>query len=122
MPIIRGKRSSIFVIGAVADAQAEERLPQDWQLAPLLCRYWNKKGLKIFSYAIQIGPIKAVKRDYSQIRKNLVGSPDPEAAILMEQLIDKMRSEKDSVGGIIETQIWSTSWTGRTCFDKPMHY
>ena len=79
----------------------------------------EQKGVKIFSYAIQIGPIKAVKRDYSQIRKNLVGSPDPEAAILMEQLIDKMRSEKDSVGGIIETQITGVPvGLGEPVFDK----
>lgn len=60
------------------------------------------KGVTLQAYTIQIGSIVAKKRDLSQITKNKVSTVDAEAALLMEQLIERVREEQDSVGGIIE--------------------
>ncbi len=65
----------------------------------------KQKGVSIRAFVTQIGPIKAQKRDFSVITKNLVSCPDMEAASQMESLIDDIREKNDSVGGIIECHI-----------------
>ncbi len=79
----------------------------------------EKKGIHIQAYTISIGNILAHKRDYDEIACNPVSAPDAEAAILMEQLIERMREEQDSVGGVIECRITGLpSGLGEPVFDK----
>lgn len=77
------------------------------------------KGITIEAYTIQIGSVVAKERDYTQIRKNRVSCPDSQAAKEMENLIEQMRSEGDSVGGIIECRIKGVPpGLGEPVFDK----
>ena len=79
----------------------------------------EKKGIDITAYTISIGEISTEKRDIDQVARNLVGAPDAEAAVLMEQLIERMREENDSVGGVIECQVTGLPvGLGEPVFDK----
>lgn len=77
------------------------------------------KGITIIAYCIQIGGIKALQRDLSLVGKNLVSAPDSQAAILMEQEIEKARGMGDSVGGIVECMVNGLPiGLGEPVFDK----
>ncbi len=65
----------------------------------------QERGINITAYALEIAGIRAQTIDHSQIEKNSVRSPDPEAAARMEEAILAARAEKDSVGGIVQLEI-----------------
>ena len=62
-------------------------------------------GISVQAYTSQVGNI-ALERDYklydlSQTETNVVRCPDPEKAAQMEALIAEVKSEGDTIGGII---------------------
>ena len=62
-------------------------------------------GISVQAYTSQVGNI-ALERDYklydlSQTETNVVRCPDPEIAAQMEALIAEVKSEGDTIGGII---------------------
>jgi len=63
-------------------------------------------GVEILAYTVQIGDIKAKNKSIEEIKaeidNNLVRCGDLEAAKKMVELIEKVKEEGDSVGGIIE--------------------
>ena len=63
-------------------------------------------GVEILAYTVQIGDIKAKNMSIEEIKvgikENLVRCGDPEAAKKMVELVEKVKKEGDSVGGIIE--------------------
>lgn len=64
-------------------------------------------GVKFTTYAKQIGPyeIDMAKFDASNIEGDLLKMPDKETSEKAQAYLDKVRSECDSVGGIIECRI-----------------
>lgn len=62
--------------------------------------------IEILAHTTEIGGIKAIARDYDEIRKNApanaVHCSNPQTAEVMVQAIEKARQEGDSLGGIIE--------------------
>lgn len=65
----------------------------------------KKMGISIYAYTSQVGEI-ALERDYKKydpalIEQNNVRCPDPEKAQQMEQLIAEVKTEGDTIGGII---------------------
>ena len=65
----------------------------------------KQKGISIQAYTSQVGNI-ALERDYhrydlSLTETNAVRCPDPEKAAEMEALIEQMKAEGDTIGGII---------------------
>ncbi len=62
----------------------------------------NKEGITTIGYVKQVGDIVAEKMDFNEIENNPVRCPDPEKAKEMIDLIDKVRREKDSIGGVVE--------------------
>jgi len=76
-------------------------------IAKKLLRQWEK--IEIVAYVKQIydlvGEIDPKKVKLSQVEKNPVRCPDPQAAQKMFELIDKTRKEGDSLGGIVECVI-----------------
>ena len=59
-------------------------------------------GVRVVGGTVAVGDVTAGARDWSQAEANPVRCPDAGAAVLMQQLIESVRDEKDSVGGIVE--------------------
>ncbi|HKQ56802.1 MAG TPA: chorismate synthase, partial [Candidatus Eisenbacteria bacterium] len=59
-------------------------------------------GVTVVGGTVQVGEIKAVRRDWAETEKNLVRCPDAMAAREMTALITRARDAKDSVGGVVE--------------------
>ncbi len=83
-----GGRSSAreTAVRVAAGAIARKIIPEIW----------------ITGYTIQIGDIKIENFDETEIENNIVRAPDAVAAAKMIALIDQVRKEGDSVGGIVE--------------------
>jgi len=79
----------------------------------------QKYATNIVAYTLAIGDVYAQKRDFNVIEKNIVRSPDLDAAQLMIEKIEQAKKEKDSVGGIIEAVIKRCpAGIGEPVFDK----
>ncbi len=61
-------------------------------------------GITIFAGTVQVGEVIAHKRNWDEAN-NALTCPDREAAVAMAALIEEVRSEKDSIGGIIECRV-----------------
>ncbi len=64
-----------------------------------------QRGIEIRAFSREIAGVRANTIDYDAIEKNPVRSPDPEAALEMEQAIIDAKEQDDSVGGIIQVEI-----------------
>ncbi|NIP31453.1 MAG: chorismate synthase [Candidatus Dadabacteria bacterium] len=84
-----GRSSNRETVGRVAAAAIAKKI-------------LNDKGIVTTGYVKQIGDIKAEKIDLNEIEKNAVRCPDKDKAKEMYELIDKVRKEGDSIGGIVE--------------------
>ncbi|HSW96741.1 MAG TPA: chorismate synthase [Candidatus Saccharimonadales bacterium] len=83
----------------------------------------EKLGIEILSYVEQVGNIKANINfntvSIKDIEANMVRCPDPEAAEKMIKLIETVRDEGDSIGGIIKGVIKQVPvGLGEPVFDK----
>lgn len=79
--------------------------------------------IKIISHVTRIGDIKANRVNINQIESKIEGNPvrcaDPKAAQEMEELILKMKSKGESIGGIVETIVLNPpAGLGEPVFDK----
>ncbi|HYB20220.1 MAG TPA: chorismate synthase, partial [Thermodesulfobacteriota bacterium] len=76
-------------------------------------------GVEVLAYTVELGGIRAEKRDHGEIEKNPLRCPDPEAAEAMEKRIDEVRLGGDSLGGVVEILVRGcpTGW-GEPVFDK----
>lgn len=83
----------------------------------------EKLGVEILSYVDQVGDIKA-DVDFNSVKpkdieSNIVRCPDQKAAEKMIALIDSVRKEGDSIGGIIQGVIRNVpAGLGEPVFDK----
>jgi chorismate synthase len=59
-------------------------------------------GVTVVGGTVRVGTIDAVRRDWPEAERNAVRCPDPEAAAAMIALIERVRDDKDSVGGVVE--------------------
>ena len=97
---------------------------------PSCCRFYrvsntatSMPNIRIFAFVQQIQEIKA-QIDIEEINEeiiesNIVRCPDPVAAKNMEQRILDIKSQKDSVGGIVRCVCLGVpAGLGQPCFDK----
>ncbi len=59
-------------------------------------------GAEVFGFTRELGGIVAETFDRDEIERNVVRCPDPVAAGRMVEAIERAKSEKDSLGGIVE--------------------
>ncbi|SDC95380.1 chorismate synthase [Algoriphagus faecimaris] len=82
-----------------------------------------QKGIKITAYVSQVGELSLNKNyrdlDFSEIENNIVRCPDPQAADQMIQLIDSVRKDRDTIGGVVSCVIENTPLgLGEPVFDR----
>jgi len=83
----------------------------------------EKLGIEILSYVDQVGDIKA-NADYEKVTQkdieaNIIRCPDQKAAEEMIALVEKVKAEGDSVGGVIQGVIRNVpAGLGEPVFDK----
>ncbi len=85
------------------------------------------RGATIIGFSREIDGVRAERVDPEEIERNPARCPDPDAAALMVQRIEKAKAENDSVGGVVEVvangcpPAWatpcSTSW--KPCWPMP---
>jgi len=88
-------------------------------IAKLLLR---KHGVEINAYVSQVGTLKAPEYTQLDLRKtedNIVRCPDPATAEKMIALIDQVRLDRDTIGGVVSCVIKNTPvGLGEPVFDK----
>ena len=83
----------------------------------------SQLGIEIQGYVSQAGDIKTTKNheelDFSLTESNIVRCPDPEVADQMIELIDQVRKQGDTIGGIVSCVIQGVPvGLGQPVFDK----
>jgi len=63
-------------------------------------------GIEVIAHTVEVGGIKAQPREFAEIKENVEKNPlrcaDLQAAEEMAGLIEKVKEESDSIGGVIE--------------------
>ncbi|MFH1992930.1 MAG: chorismate synthase [Pseudomonadota bacterium] len=75
--------------------------------------------IEILAYTVELGGIKAIKRDLDMIAKNVFCCPDMDAVKKMEKRVAGIRKQGDSIGGIVEIMARGVpKGLGEPVFDK----
>ena len=78
----------------------------------------RKHGLAVQAYTVALGGVAIEKRDLTQITENRLFCPDNEAARRMEERIREVRSQGDTLGGIVEIRAACLPGLGEPVFAK----
>ena len=79
----------------------------------------EKEGITVICYTIELGGIKACKRDIDLIWENSFLCPDPQAVKKIEQRILDVKNQGDSLGGVVEILVTGMKkGLGEPVFDK----
>jgi chorismate synthase len=62
----------------------------------------DRENIHVYAYTIELGGIKAEKRDRDAVGKNVFCSPDPDAVEKMRQRVKEVKEKGDSIGGRVE--------------------
>ncbi len=62
----------------------------------------REHGIALYAYIKQIGHIRAKSINLNEIKQNPLFCPDHDASLEMMQLLDEIKKEGDSIGGIVE--------------------
>ena len=62
----------------------------------------ERENIEIVAYTVQLGGIRAKKRNLDVVDKNMFYCPDMEAAEKMEERVLQVKKMGDSIGGIVE--------------------
>ncbi len=88
-------------------------------IAKLLLR---KSGISVHGYVSQVGDIQAPpfdQLDLSKTEDNIVRCPDPGTAERMIELIDQVRLDRDTIGGVVTCVVQNVpTGLGEPVFDK----
>ncbi len=75
-------------------------------------------NMEVTGYTVALGGVKASKRDLALIHENRFFCPDSVAAEKMEQRIDEVRQQGDTLGGVVEIRAVCPAGLGEPVFDK----
>jgi len=84
-------------------------------------KFLASKGVEVKGYLSQLGPVKIdhAKFDWNEVRNNPFFSPDAEVVATMEQYMDDLRKEGNSVGAKISVVATGTPvGLGEPIFDR----
>lgn len=66
------------------------------------CEVLKRENIKILAYTIELGGVRAERRDLKEIDNNPFFCPDAEAAKAMAKRAGEIKAAGDSIGGIVE--------------------
>jgi chorismate synthase len=76
-------------------------------------------GIRVDSYTLELGGVRAGVTDLSQIHQNPFRCPDRDAAMAMADRVALVRKQGDSIGGIVEIRVTGVpEGLGEPVFDK----
>jgi chorismate synthase len=76
-------------------------------------------NINVSAYTVELGGVKAEKRDLDRAAGNMFLCPDPEAALKMENRVKHVKKDGDSLGGIVEIVAKGVpAGLGEPVFDK----
>ncbi|MDU9049768.1 MAG: chorismate synthase [Candidatus Electrothrix sp. Rat3] len=78
----------------------------------------DRHDMSVQAYTVALGGIKAEQLDFDQIEQNRLFCPDNAAAERMEERIREVRSQGDTLGGIVEIRARCKVGLGEPVFDK----
>ena len=82
----------------------------------------KRSGIQISAYVSKVGEIQAppyIQLDLSRTEENIVRCPDPTTATKMIELIDQVRLDRDTIGGLVTCVIKNVPvGLGEPVFDK----
>jgi chorismate synthase len=79
----------------------------------------DREKIKILAYTVEIGGVKAEKRDLKMINKNMFCCPDMDASEKMKDRVASVKKQGDSIGGIVEILVKGVpQGLGEPVFDK----
>jgi len=86
-------------------------------------QFLEAKGISITAFVTQVGDLKLHKNyktlDLSEAENNIIRCPDPEIAEQMIALIDSVRLDRDTIGGVVSCVIKNTPpGLGEPVFDR----
>ncbi len=87
----------------------------------IACKLLETLGIEVLAYSRKIGGIEICEENFDreEILKNPVCMPDAQAAVRVEELLDRKLQEHDSVGGVIECRInGMPAGVGEPVFEK----
>lgn len=62
-------------------------------------------GIKINTCTLELGGVRAKKIDWNETDKNRFQCPDPEVVAAMEARVKEVKSQGDSIGGVVEIRV-----------------
>jgi chorismate synthase len=65
----------------------------------------GRQQIEVMAYTIELGGVRAEKKDLEEVKRNFVRCPDKDGAVVMEKRIEAARLQGDTVGGIVEILI-----------------
>ena len=77
-----------------------------------------KYSMRVQAYTVALGGVHTDKRDLSVLGENRLFCPDNDAAARMEERIAEVRSQGDTLGGIVEIRAVCPPGLGEPVFDK----
>lgn len=75
-------------------------------------------GIEVLAYTAALGGIRIACRDMAVIHENLYCCPDSEAVRLIDKRVQEVRSQGDTLGGIVEIRATCPAGLGEPVFDK----
>lgn len=81
----------------------------------------SELGIEVFAYTKSIGDVSISMDNFDrdEIFNNMIYMPDKDAAVKAEKLIDDMRNDLESIGGVVECTVKNMiTGAGEPVFDK----
>lgn len=79
----------------------------------------EREGIEVMAFTLELGGVRCERIDPDFARRNWLYCPDPDMLPLMERRLEEVRSEGDSVGGIVEVRVRGCPpGLGEPVFDK----
>ena len=78
-----------------------------------------RSGVQVTAYTVALGGVATSQRKLTEIADNRLGCPDNEAAGRMEERLEQVRKQGDTLGGIVEILVTGCpAGLGEPVFDK----